>query len=114
MHVAPQGDTFEGVAIRPGMEIWQYFPVRYRDTSIDPMANHFEPQKWVDSGDERREAYSNCFLSGARACPGEDLIIFICKAAIAILLGQDRARPGSGALARDPLPFMFPSGAVKF
>jgi len=114
MHVAPEGDVFEGVAIRPGMEIWHYFPVTYRDTSVDHMANHFEPQKWVDSGDERRLAYANFFLSGARACPGEDLIIFICKAAIAILLGQDRARPASSALVSDPLPFAFPSGAVKF
>ena len=114
MHVAPGGDTFEGVAIRPGMEIWHYFPVTYRDTTVDPMADHFEPQKWVDSGDERRHAYPNLFLSGARACPGEELIIFICKAAIAIILGQDRARPGSNALASDPLPFMFPSGAVIF
>ncbi len=114
MHVAPDGDTFEGVAIRPGMEIWHYFPVNYRDTSADPLANHFEPQKWIDSGDERRQAYPNFFLSGARACPGEHLIIFICKAAIAILLEQDRARPGSNGLATDPLPFAFPNGAVQF
>ena len=114
IHVAPAGDTFGGVAISPGMEIWHYFPASYRDTSVDSKANDFEPLKWINSGDERRSAYPNFFLSGARACPGEDLILFICKAAIAILMGQDRLRPGSGVLASDPLPFSFPSSAVKF
>ena len=114
IHVAPEGDTFDGVTIRPGMEIWHYFPATYRDTSVDTKTNDFEPQKWLDSGDERRLKYPNLFLSGARACPGEDLIVFICKAAIAILLGQDRVRPSSSALARDPLPFSFPSSTVRF
>lgn len=114
MHVAPEGDTFEGVAIKPGMEIWHYFPVTYRDTSVDSAANNFEPHKWAFSRAETRLKYPNFFLSGARACPGENLIIFICKAAVAILLEQDRARSASAALASDPLPFAFPKGAVKF
>ena len=114
IHVAPEGDTFDGTSIKAGMEIWQYFPARYRDTSVDPKANDFDPNKWVYSGMERRSRYPNLFLSGARACPGEGLILFMCKAAIAILTERQRVRLCSRPLANDPLPFSFSNGAVRF
>ena len=113
-HVAPQGDMFGGICIPAGVEILHYFPISHRDTSVDPRANDFEPDKWLDPGSDRRSVYPNLFLSGARACPGESLILFVCKAAIAILLGQQRVRLSSSALARDPLPSSFPHGTIRF
>lgn len=114
IHIAPEGDTFDGTSIQAGMEIWHYFPASCRDTSVDPNANDFDPNKWVFPGMERRSQYSNLFLSGARACPGEGLILFICKAAIAILTEQPRVQLSSTSLANDPVPFSFSNGAIRF
>ena len=113
-HVAPQGDLFDDISIPAGMEILHCFTASHRDTSVDPGANNFEPERWLDQGSDRRSVYPNLFLSGARACPGESLILFICKAGIAILFEQHRVRPNSRALTRDPLPFSFPDRAVRF
>lgn len=114
IHVAPDGDTFGDITIEAGMEIWHYFPASNRDDSADPLANHFQPEKWLDSSSNRRAEYPNLFLSGARACPGEDLILFICKAGIAILTEHRRVTLSSSTLAKDPLPFSFSNGAVRF
>ncbi|MFQ6027206.1 MAG: cytochrome P450 [Dehalococcoidia bacterium] len=113
-HVAPQGDRFGDTSIPAGVEICHYFPLSHRDVSADPRANHFEPERWLDPANEARSSYPNLFLSGARACPGEGLILFICKAAIAILLDQRRIRVHSDLLSRDPLPFSFPQKEVRF
>ena len=114
IHVAPEGETFGDTSVPAGMEIWHYFPATNRDTSVDPGANDFGPAKWLDPSSNRRSAYPNLFLSGARACPGESLILFVCKAAIAILLGQRSEMPSSSALTKDPLPFSFPDGTIRF
>ena len=113
-HVAPQGDMFDDISIPAGVEIWHYFTASYRDTSVDPRANDFEPDKWLEPGGNRRSMYPSLFLSGARACPGEGLILFVCKAAIAILLEQHRISLGSDVLAGDPLPFSFPDEKIRF
>ena len=86
-HVAPQGDTFDGVSIPAGLEILHYFPIGLRDTPVDQRADYFEPDKWLAPGNDRRSVYPDIFLSGARACPGESLILFICKAAIVSFYG---------------------------
>jgi len=113
-HVAPQGDTFNGVPIPADLEILHYFPIGLRDTSVDPRANHFEPDKWLDPGNDRRSVYPNLFLSGARACPGESLILFVCKAAIAFLYGVKNEMLSIRALEMDPLPFPFPKETLRF
>ena len=113
-HVAPQGDTFDGVSIPAGLEILHYFLISLRDTSVDPSANYFEPDKWLDPGNDRRSVYPNLFLSGARACPGESLILFVCKAAIIFLYGVKNEMLSIRALTTDPLSFPFPKGTPRF
>jgi cytochrome P450 len=113
-HVAPQGDVFDDTQVPAGVEIWHYFPVNYRDTDKDPTADRFLPERWLDPDSNAPAAYPNLFLSGARACPGKDLILFICKAAIAILLQQHQVRVDSAVLSSDPLPFSFPEQEAQF
>ena len=113
-HVAPQGDTFDGVSIPAGLEILHYFLISLRNTSVDPSANYFEPDKWLDPGNDRRSVYPNIFLSGARACPGESLILFVCKAAIIFLYGVKNEMLSIRALTTDPLSFPFPKGTPRF
>jgi cytochrome P450 len=113
-HVAPKGDVFDDTHIPAGVEIWHYFPVNHRDTTKDPNADRFQPERWLDPASNAPSAYPNLFLSGARACPGKDLILFICKAAIATLLQQQQVRVDSALLSSDPLPFSFPEQEFRF
>jgi hypothetical protein len=53
-------------------------------------------------------AASNLFLRGPRACPGMDLILFVCKAAAARQLGELGLIARQELLTRDPLPVSFP------
>lgn len=112
-HQAPKGDTFKGVYIPPKSEILHFFPMNYRDTAKDARANDFYPDRWLDPMQNAEQAYPNLFLSGARACPGRKVILFICKAAIAILLKKHNIAD-SKVLASDPLPFSFPKQSVLF
>ena len=113
-NIAPQGDRFGGISIPAGMEIWHFFTASYRDTSVDPTANDFEPHLWLEPGSNRRSTYPSLFLSGARGCPGEGLILFVCKAAMAIFLKQQHLRLSNGALASNPMPSSFPDGTIVF
>jgi cytochrome P450 len=113
-HVAPQGDVFGDTRILAGVEIWHYFSVNNRDTATNPTADHFQPERWLDPASNAPSAYPNLFLSGARACPDKDLILFINKAALALLLQERRVSVDSAVLSQDPLPFSFPEQEARF
>jgi cytochrome P450 len=112
LHAAPKGGPSGGPRLPAGVEIVHYFPVNYRDTGADPGADNFQPERWLDPSQNARLAYPNLFLSGPRACPGKDLILFICKAALAVMLTRHHLNIESPTLATDPLPFSFPAADV--
>lgn len=109
-HVAPRGDEFNGRSIPAGMEILHYFPAleRHGRNDADDTVRHFRPDRWngtdADDADADAVTTSNLFLSGARSCPGEDLMMFVCKAALAIAVGVQGVRADERQLAADPLP----------
>jgi cytochrome P450 len=107
-HSAAREHVFEGIRIPAGTEMIQFFPFVNRDTSRDPLANSFRPERWLDPAERMHERYSNLFLSGPRACPGRDLILFVIKSAIALQLSQGRVQARRDVLTSDPLPFSFP------
>jgi cytochrome P450 len=107
-HCAARDQTFENTFIPAGIEVLQFFPFTNRDTLQDPFANHFRPERWLDPAESMSERYPNLFLSGARACPGRDLILFVVKAAIAVLLSNGKMQAQRSTLSDDPLPFSFP------
>jgi cytochrome P450 len=113
-HCAPRGDAFGDVSIAPGMEIAHYFPLNQRDHKSDPSADNFQPERWLDPASPAHTIYPNLFLSGARACPGKNLILFVCKSAIAILLKEHDLRAESAVLSADPLPFSLPQEEIHF
>lgn len=112
-HAAPKGGVSGGPTFPAGVEIIHYFPVNNRDTGADPSADDFRPERWLDPAQNARLAYPNLFLSGTRACPGKDLILFICKAALAVMLTRHQLTIDSPTLATDPLPFSFPAHGVR-
>jgi cytochrome P450 len=112
-HRAEQRDVFAGYEIPAGTEILQFFPFNNRTTSRDG-AGDFRPERWMSADAAERMRSSTLFLSGARACPGRDLILFVLKGAISIILHSECVRPTQNVLSRDPLPVMFPSQALRF
>ena len=113
-HVAPQGDVFRGVNISAGMEILHCFTANQRDVSVDATANDFRPERWMEPGSVAAAVYPGLFLGGARDCPGKDLILFVCKAAIATLMSHGRIRSQCPALSEHPVPVSFPKAGLRF
>jgi cytochrome P450 len=113
-HRAARRDSFQGADIPAGTEMLQFFPFTNRDTSRDPHASYFRPERWLDANDPVHGLYPNLFLSGARACPGRTLIMFVEKAALASLIRAGGIPSKRNALSRDPLPFSFPAEFLEF
>ncbi|MGH6924126.1 MAG: cytochrome P450 [Propylenella sp.] len=112
-HRAARRDSFGGAEIPAGTETLQFFPFNNRDVSRDPHASYFRPERWLDPDDAVHGLYPNLFLSGARACPGRTLVMFVEKAALALLI-RDGGVQARNALSRDPLPFSFPAECLEF
>jgi cytochrome P450 len=108
IHRAGAADSANGARITPGTELLQVFSLTQRDRAADPTADDFRPERWLSARPETEAMYPNLFLSGARRCPGRDLILFVCKAAAAHLL-QTGLVVGTEKLATDPVPFSFPA-----
>lgn len=112
-HVAPEGDRFNSKLIPIGMEIVHYFPLQQRNIEGDASGDQFEPQRWWHPESDAWHLYPSPFLTGARECPGRDLILFACKAALALLIARG-VRADAPSLATDPLPLSFPERQVRF
>jgi cytochrome P450 len=108
-HRSMQATVFQGRDLPAGTEMLQYFPFGNRDMTRVPLASHFWPERWLDPEGAAFRECPNLFLSGARACPGRSLIMFVEKAALALLLRDGRIPPPHEALKSDPLPFSFPT-----
>ena len=89
-------------------EIVHYFPLLQRDDRLGPTVHTFHPERWLMSHLDAPAAASNLFLRGPRACPGMDLILFVCKAAAARQLGELGLMARQESLGHDPLPVSFP------
>jgi cytochrome P450 len=112
-HRAPEGDAGVNPHIPPGTELLHVFALTQRDRMSDQTADDFLPERWLGSGGQAEVLYPNLFLSGARRCPGRDLILFVCKAAAAQVMGKSGVVVGSDRLAKDPVPFSFPTKHVR-
>jgi len=113
-HRAPSGASYGGRTIPPGTEIVHYLPLQQRRRSDDPTTDDFVPERWLDqSGAASYRRYPNLFLSGARVCPGRDLVLPILEQAMTaqLVLG---ASVGAPRLASDPLPLSFPWQELRF
>ena len=110
-HTAPTGDTFDGIVVTPGAEIVHLFPLIERTSHPELASDEFQPERWLGAPNTR--PHSNLFLSGARACPGRDLIIFILKGAVESHVAGHRRHFFSVPLANDPLPYTFPRRSIE-
>lgn len=95
-------------------EIVHYFPLLQRDDALGPTVHRFQPERWLAPELDAPAAASNLFLRGPRACPGMDLILFVCRAAAARLLVELSLTGHSEILSSDPLPVSFPESEARF
>jgi Cytochrome P450 len=95
-------------------EIVHYFPLLQRDDRLGPTVHAFQPERWLAPELDAPAQASNLFLRGPRACPGMDLILFVCRAASARQLGELKLAGRIGRLSRDPLPISFPERDPRF
>lgn len=96
------------------METVHYFPLLQRDPELDASIDAFRPDRWLEPEPDPAVRASNLFLRGPRACPGEDLILFVCKAALARQVGEIGITVRPSRLGHDPLPVTFPAGEARF
>jgi cytochrome P450 len=115
LHRAPQGDEWKQWQIPAGIDILQVFPLMQLPSERDLKAGDFQPERWLATSEQDEELpYSNLFLSGARACPGQDLILFVCKGAIAHLLTDQTLKTSISHFSQDPWPLVFPDKDIRF
>jgi cytochrome P450 len=114
LHVSAQGDTFSGRTVPAGVEVMHLFAANQRDTQADPTADNFHPERWLDPDGDAWTRYPHLFLGGARTCPGQDLVLFVCKAAAGALLSERGLQAHLPSLAGDPVPYSFPEREARF
>ncbi len=104
-----------GAAVdRDAPELVHWFPLLQRDDALGADVHAFRPQRWLEPSGDPVRAASNLFLRGPRRCPGEDLVLFVCRAALVRLVAELRQAGGGTRLARDPLPISFPHREATF
>lgn len=97
-----------------GAPLVHWFPLLHRDPGLGASVHAFRPERWLAPTRDPAAAASNLFLRGPRACPGEELILFVCRAALARQLGEVGMDVRPSRLSRDPLPVSFPDGEAHF
>ena len=113
-HRAEAGAVAGTVRIPPGMELLHSFPLlgRSQQSIAEPM--RFRPERWLSADDAATMTRDfDPFLFGTRHCPGRELILFVCKTALATLIGPHRLVV-EVPLPADALPPAFPAAAIRF
>ncbi len=104
----------EGADGREASDVVHYFPLLQRSPELGRSVHGFHPERWTIPELDAAARASNLFLRGPRACPGEKLILFVCKAALARQLGEVGMKVRTSALSRDSLPVSFPEAELRF
>jgi cytochrome P450 len=110
----PVTRTFHRGVAAGGREVVHWLPLLQRDDALGPSVHAFRPERWLADVPDAAAAASNLFLRGPRACPGSDLIVFVCTAAVARQIGEIGITGRGARLSRDPLPVSFPEREARF
>jgi len=111
----PVTRTFHAyVSAGKGGTIVHWFPLLHRDERLGETVNAFRPERWLGNELDAAAGESNLFLRGPRACPGMHLTLFVCKAALARMIAEQRVVARLERLTTVPLPVSFPKRAPRF
>src|SRR5262249_16667565 len=90
-HRAAAGAVAGTVRIPPGMELLHSLPLLGRVEQSIAEPRRFRPERWLSADDAATMTRDfDPFLFGARHCPGREVILFVCKTALATLIGPHR------------------------
>jgi cytochrome P450 len=112
LHRRDSEEVHDGHRVPAHTDILQLFVLLQRPQLPFVEASEFQPSRWL----ERTGTcpFSELFLSGARSCPGQDLILFVLKTGLAaVLAGRIPAVP-HGAFRKARWPLSFPSRLIRF
>jgi cytochrome P450 len=112
-HRAVVGATAGEMQIPAGMEIMHLFPLFTASLPGEAEGPRiFKPERWMEGS--LPACSFDPFLGGARRCPGRNLILLICKTALASLLVQHKLSVQAAEFGAGPLPGEFPSRGLVF
>jgi len=107
------GATVGDVRIPPGLEIMQLLvPLTTDGVDVDTQSRSFNPDRWMRA--EPPLCSFDPFLGGVRRCPGQSLILLVCKVALARLLVEQRLVVDAPGINAGSLPVVFPRRGLHF
>lgn len=112
-HRAAGGVAPGELRLPAGLEILHSFPLIGGAESLSADAQRFRPERWLSPDTAAGAAEFDPFLHGARHCPGRELIMFVCKSALAILIGRYQLVVTT-PLPGEALPPAFPTHGIRF
>ncbi len=112
VHRRDTEEIHDGRRVPADTDILQLFLLLQRPQRPYVEASEFQPSRWLD----RTGAcpFSDVFLSGARSCPGKDLILFVIKAGLATILAGDLPTVPHGEFLQARWPLSFPDRLIRF
>jgi cytochrome P450 len=112
VHRRATQEIHAGRRVPADIDILQLFALLQRPHRPFVEASEFQPFRWLDRSGAC--PFSELFLSGARTCPGKDLILFVLKTGLAaILTGRPPGVP-HGAFRQTRWPLSFPDRLIRF
>lgn len=112
VHRRASEEIHDGRRVPADTDILQLFVLLQRPQLPFVEASEFQPSSWLD----RPGAcpFSDVFLSGARTCPGKDLILFVIKTGLATILAGRLPTVPHGAFRQARWPLSFPDRLIRF
>jgi cytochrome P450 len=105
-------DTLGGETVLPGTQVIVWNSFNHRDQTAYPLANTFAPEAWAAG---RPSPLFNHLSSGPQLCAGIDLLLFLGKAVLAILLRTRRyALLGPPLEPNRPIPYAYNHFDIQF
>lgn len=112
VHRRDTEEIHDGRRIPADTDILQLFLLLQRPQTPYVEAREFQPSLWLDRTGGC--PFSNVFLSGARSCPGKDLILFVIKTGLATILAGDVPAVPNKAFLQARWPLSFPDRLIRF
>jgi len=112
VHRRATEEIHAGRRVPADTDILQLFLLLQRPQRPYVEASEFQPSLWLDRAGAC--PFSDLFLSGARSCPGKDLILFVIKTGLATILAGELPAVPHGAFLQARWPLSFPDRLIRF
>lgn len=112
VHRRATEEIHDGRRVPANTDILQLFLLLQRPQKPYVETSEFQPSLWLNRAGAC--PFSDVFLSGARSCPGKDLILSVIKTGLATILMGDVPTVAHGAFRQARWPLCFPDRLIRF